>query len=63
MNNERRQNWKENLSKQAQARATARHTLLVQLDETRREIQQCSLEEYDGLKLKQRETIAKLATL
>jgi len=63
MNNERRQNWKENLSKQAQARAAARHDLLVQLDETRREIQQCSLEEYDGLKLKQRETIAKLATL
>jgi len=60
---EHRHNWKENVSKAARARAAARHALLVQLDETRRAIQQCSLEEYDGLKLKQRETIAKLATL
>ena len=60
---ERRENWKENVSKAARERAAARHALLVQLDETRRAIHQCSLKEYDSLKLKQRETVAKLATL
>jgi len=65
MNNERRHNWKENLSKQAQARAAARHDLLVQLDETRRSIQTVGndYQAYDALKAQQREIAAQLATL
>jgi hypothetical protein len=61
--NERRHNWKGNLTKDAQERAAKRHALLLALDETRREIEKCKLGEYDGLKLKQREVVAQLATL
>jgi len=61
----RRRNWKEDLSKQAQERAKARTDLLVRLDETRKEIKKCGLDfqQHDRLKLEQRTIVAQLATL
>jgi len=63
--NEHRVNWKAELSKQAQERANKRQSLLIALEELRKEIRFTgrNFERYDALKAKQRETIAQLATL
>jgi hypothetical protein len=63
--NERRQNWKQDLSKEARARGEKRVELLAQLEETREEIQKCGLDfaRHDELKLAQRTIVAQLATL
>ena len=63
--NERRVNWKAELSKQAQARAAQRQNLLIALEGVREEVK-CigsDFEKYDALKSQQREIIAQLATL
>jgi len=63
--NERRKNWKADVSNAAQARQAKREQFLVDLDTTRREITTCGLdfERHDKLFLTMREIIAKLATL
>jgi len=63
--NERRVNWKAELSKQAQARAAQRQNLLIALEGVQEEIKSTSKDfaQYDKLKAQQREIIAQLAVL
>ena len=62
---DRRTNWKENLSKEAQERTKKKLALLDQLDATRAEMKSCGrdIEKHDALALRYRETVAKLATV
>lgn len=62
---ERRNNWKENLGEEARQKQEQREALLIELDQTRREIQEVGLDfkRYDVLKQQQREITAKLAVL
>ena len=63
--NERRVNWKQALSKQAQARANKRQELLISLEGMREEIKKAGTDfsKYDELKAQQREIISQLAAL
>lgn len=63
--NERRNNWKENLSKQAQKRHAEKMKLLSQLDSIREDLRKCGVDfaKRDELSLKYRVTVAELATL
>lgn len=62
---DRRQNWKEDLSKAARERQQQWNALLVEKEAIAAAIQLCGtdFEQYDRLKAKQREVIAKLARL
>lgn len=63
--NERRNNWKENLSKEAQRRHAKKMKLLSRLDSIRKEWRECGVDfaKRDELSLKYRVTVAELATL
>lgn len=68
MPQDRRQNWKENLSEAAKAKSEKRKELLLQKERISEQIRKMSIEEikspaYDEMKRKQGEIIAKLATL
>lgn len=68
MSQDRRQNWKENLSEAAKARAKKRDNLLLEKERISEQIKALSIEQikspaYDELKRKQGEIVAKLATL
>lgn len=65
---DRRHNWKEDIGKAAHARSEKRKALLVEKELLDREIHSLTIAEvrsdkYVQLKLRQAETIAKLATL
>lgn len=63
--NDRRNNWKETISQEAQARTQKRLTLLDELDTIREQMRRCGTDftRRDALSLTYRETVAKLATL
>lgn len=62
---DRRHNWQEDISQEAQQRHERKMQLLAQLPIIRDELRACGAdwEKYDEISLKYRETVAQLATL
>lgn len=63
--NERRMNWEEALSQEAQERQQKKMALLDELETIRAELQTCGVDfqRRDAVALQYRETVAKLAAL
>jgi len=65
MNDDRRKNWKENLSAEAGQRMQRKLELLSQLDELRTQLRACGTDfvKRDAVALEYRVTVATLATI